>query len=189
MPVTVVQTVSIMVPSLAGVTFIGYKTPDWSRGLGVGLSTWTPTIVINTKDAGTAGAGKGTPMPITLSPTLRSNLVSSFRGQGLIGTSMPIFVTALASGLRALYLQTVTNTIHTGVAVGTGVATFVPTAAVSHLVRGFTSVGMTGEGPTKMASAIASGLETTFRAMTLTQPIVGPANSSTAVGTGTGSIV
>lgn len=178
-----------MVPSLAGVTFVGSKVSEWSQGLGAGLSTWTPTIVINTTDAGTAGAGKGTPIPITLPPTLRANLVAGFRGQGLVGVQMPTFATALSTGFRALYLQAFTNTVHTGVGAGSGVAKFNPPPAAPHLIQGFASVGMTGEGPTKMSQAIASGLESTFRSLILTQPIVGASSTSAATGKGTGNIV
>lgn len=169
---------------------LGVGVPRFARGLGVGLATWTPTIVINTTDAGTAGAGKGVPIPILIpQPLLYGNLLAGMSTQGLIGVLAPAFILGLSNGLVALYLQAFTNTVHAGVGLGAGVATFRPPPAFSSIKAGFDSVGMRGDAATKMARAISQGLEQTFKTIFLPQPIVGPPSPAGASGRGFGSIL
>jgi hypothetical protein len=119
MPITPVQAVATLVPSLAGATMIGTGTPKFAQGFGLGLSIWTPTITIGTVDAGSAGAGKGVPVPIALlPPVLYGNIVAGFTSQGILGLMAPLFITGLTAGLTQLYLQAFTNTVHVGVGWG-----------------------------------------------------------------------
>jgi len=88
-----------------------------------------------------------------------------------------------------LYAQAFTNTMHLGVGLGTGIATFRPSPAFPFIQAGFASVGMVGVGGTKLARALSQGLEKTFRALVLPQPIVGPSAPSGGSGRGFGTIV
>lgn len=190
MPVTPVQALGVLTPNLAATGMIGTGTPKFAQGFGIGLSTWTPTISIRTVDAGTAGAGKGVPIPITLvPPVLFANLHAGMASQKLLGIMEPAFILGLSTGLVQLYAQALTNTAHVGVGLGSGVATFNPPPATGHFLAGFAAMGMTGEGPTKIARALAMGMENTFRALILPQPIVGPPSPSGGSGVGFGNII
>jgi len=190
MPVSPPQALATIAPSLISVAIIGVGVPKFTQGFGIGLSTWTPKITIQTVDAGAAGAGKGAPIPILIpQPVLVTNLMVGFQAYGLTGLMEPVFVVGLANGLVQLYLQAFTNTFHPGTGSGAGVARFTPPPASPDFIAGFASVDMTGEGAIKMARALAQGLETTFRTLILPQPIVGPAGPSPGGGTGFGTII
>lgn len=190
MPLTVTQAISTLVPALAGASMLGVGVPRFARGLGIGLSSWTPTIIINSTDTGTAGSGKGVPVPIAIpQPLLYGNLFTGMSGQGLVGVMRPAFILGLSQGLVLLYAQCLTNTAHLGVGVGSGVASFRPTPPLPFIQAGFASVGMVGEGGVKLARALSQGLEKTFRALALLQPIVGPPSPAGASGRGIGTIL
>lgn len=190
MPISVPQVMGTLIPNLTATAMIGVGVPKFARGLGNGLSRWTPTITISTTDAGTAGAGKGAPMPVLIQqPLLYANLVAGMTSQGLIGVLMPAFVLGLSNGLVAVYLQTLTNTAHVGVGVGAGVARFQPPPAFPFIQAGFVSAGMSGVAHVKLARAISRGLETTFKALVQAQPIVGPPTPTGASGRGFGTII
>lgn len=177
-----------LIPNLVATPGVGI--PKLARGLGIGLSRWTPTIVISTSDAGTAGAGKGTPMPIIIpQPLLYANLLAGMASQKLTGVLMPAFVLGLSNGLVAVYLQGLTNTVHVGVGVGAGVARFQPPPAFPFLQAGFTAVGMVGVADAKLARALGHGLEMTFKALVQPQPIVGPPTPTGSSGRGFGTII
>jgi len=181
---------AIMIPALAGTAMIGVGVPKLAQALGIGLSQWTPLILVTTTDAGTAGAGKGTPMPVILAPpVLYGNLVAGMIGEGLTGVLMPAFVHGLTTGLVSAYAQALTNTVHAGVAVGAGVAKFTPPGAFPFLQAGFAAMGMAGPADAKLARALSRGLENTFKALTQPQPIVGPATPTGASGRGQGKLV
>lgn len=169
---------------------LGVGVPKFVWGLGIGLSTWTPTILINTTDVGTAGAGKGVPIPIVIpQPLLYGNLLAGMVAEGLMGVLAPAFILGLTNGLVLLYAQALTNTVHVGVAVGGGVATFRPPPAFASIQAGFAAVGMVGVADAKLARALSQGLERTFRSLVLPQPIVGPPTPTGASGRGAGFIL
>lgn len=190
MPVTPVQAMSTLVPNLVATAMLGVGVPKFAQGLGIGLSAWTPTIIVSTTDTGTAGAGKGVPVPIVIpQPSLYGFLLAGMVSQGLIGVMSPGFILGLSNGLVLLYAQAFTNTVHVGVGVGAGVATFRPPPAFPSIQSGFAAVGMAGEGGIKLARALSQGLEKTFRALILPQPIVGSPTPTGASGRGVGNII
>lgn len=190
MPVTTPQAMATLVPNLVATAMLGVGVPKLARGLGIGLSQWTPTIALSTTDVGTAGVGKGAPVPVVIpQPVLYGNLLASMVSHGLIGVLAPAFALGLANGLVLLYAQAVTNTTHIGVGVGAGVTTFKPPSAFPAIHAGFAAVGMTGEGSTKLARALSQGLERTFRALVLPQPIVGVPSPTASSGRGLGVII
>lgn len=169
---------------------VGVGVPKFVQGLGVGLSTWTPTIVVNTTDVGTAGSGKGVPVPVIIpQPTLYANLIGGMVSQGLVGVMSPAFILGLSNGLVLLYAQVLTNTAHVGVGTGSGVATFRPPPAFPQIQAGFASAGMVGEGSVKLARALSRGLEATFKSLAAAQPIVGPSAPSAGSGRGFGNLL
>lgn len=178
-----------MVANLSAVSLVGVGAPKLAQALGIGASLWTPKIQIQTIDAGTAGVGKGVPVPITIPPSvLYGNLIAGFTAQGILGLMAPVFITGLMNGFTQSYLTALTNTAHVGVGLGTGVARFNPPPAFFDLKTGFTAAGATGDGATKVCRAIAQGLESTFRSLILAQPIVGPPTPSGGSGVGFGNI-
>jgi hypothetical protein len=179
-----------LVPNLVVSSMLGVGVPKFAWGLGLGLSTWTPTILIGTTDVGTAGVGKGVPIPIVIpQPLLYGNLLAGMVAQGLVGVSAPAFILGLTNGLVLLYAQALTNTAHMGVGTGAGVATFRPPPAFPSIQAGFAAVGMVGVVDAKFARALSQGLERTFRLLVLPQPIVGPTTPTGASGRGFGSIL
>lgn len=190
MPVTTPQAIATLVPNLVSCLMLGVGVPRLARGLGIGLSTWTPTIVVNTTDVGTAGVGKGVPVPIAIvQPVLYANLLAGMRGQNLVGVLAPAFIMGLSNGIVALYAQGLTNTAHPGVGSGAGVATFRPPSPFPYIQAGFAAVGMNGDVATRFARAVSHGLEATFRSLVLPQPIVGSASPVATSGRGFGSII
>jgi hypothetical protein len=189
-PITTPQAMATLIPNLVSCAMLGVGVPKLARGLGIGLSTWTPTISISTTDAGSAGVGKGVPVPIIIvQPVLYANLLLGMRDQKLLGVLAPAFIMGLTNGLVALYAQGFTNTAHVGVGTGAGVATFRPPPAFSHIRAGFAAVGMSSDTNAKFARALSQGLEKTFRALVLPQPIVGSASPVAAAGRGFGTIL
>lgn len=190
MPVTLPQVMGTLIPNLAGTAMVGVGVPKLARALGIALSQWTPLIIVSTTDAGTAGAGKGTPMPVLIpTPLLYANLFAGMTSENLVGVMMPAFVLGLTNGLVAVYLQALTNTAHVGVGMGTGVATFRPPPAFPALQAGFAAMGMVGVANAKLARALGKGLDNTFKALVQPQPVVGPATPTGASGRGFGTLI
>jgi hypothetical protein len=190
MPLTPVSVAAIMQPSLTAVSFIGVGTPKLAQALGIGLTTWTPKIAVQTVDSGTLGAGKGVPIPIILAPpVLQLNLTLGFTANGILGLLAPVFITGLTTGLVQTYATALTNTAHVGVGLGAGVATFRPPPAFADLKRGFDAVGATGDGAVKLCRSLAQGLESTFSTLVLPQPISGPPSPAPGAGSGFGVIL
>lgn len=190
MPVTPPLAAAVLLPNLVAVSLAGVGVPKLARGLAIGLSTWTQKISLQTKDAGAVGVGKGVPLPVTLPiPLLVVNLVKGFTSQGILGLMSPIFITGLANGLAQTYTMALTNTVHPNVGVGVGALQFKAPPAFPDIKLGFDSAGMKGEGSTKLAKAIGEGLDSTFRALVLPQPIVGAPGPSPSAGVGFGKII
>ena len=190
MPLTPATVSALILPNLLGVSLIGVGTPQLALALGVGVSTWTAKIAIQTVDVGTLGVGKGIPIPILIPPQiLLLNLTLGFTAQGILGMMAPLLIQGISTGLSQAYLTALTNTVHAGVGLGAGVATFKAPPAFPDLKIGFDPVGATGEGAPKACRAIAQALESTFSTLILPQPIAGPPSIVPGAGSGFGSIV
>ena len=59
MPITSPAVSGLVAASLASVGNTGIAAPLLAAGVGNGVSTWTPQIVVMTVDVGSAGAGSG----------------------------------------------------------------------------------------------------------------------------------
>jgi len=189
MPVTPFTAAAILTPNLLAVGMLGVGTPSLAQGVGIGLSTWTPKVAVESIDVGTLGAGKGVPIPVLIPPpVILTNLTIGFTAQGILGLLAPAFIAGLSNGLVQLYATALTNTTHVGVGVGSGVARFVPPPAFNDIKAGLEAVGANGDGAVKFSKALAQALESTFRTLILPQPIVGPPNIVPGVGKGFGTI-
>lgn len=188
MPVIAAPATADLLPQLAGCSILGVGAPKLAFAICTGLSTWTPRIKVFTADAGTAGVGKGVPTPILLpTPLLIQYLTAGFAQEGILGLMAPPLILGLATGISQIYLKVFTNTVHSSVGVGAGLARFQTDPLVPDLLAGFAAIAAVGEGPTKMSKAIGSAMSLTFSGVTQPQPIVGTPSiiASTGVGVGT----
>lgn len=190
MPISVRGQTIVLVPSVVSVGMIGTDVPRLCRGLANGYTTYLRKIVVKTTDAGTAGAGKGAPIPVLIPPPVWIfNLLRGFSQNDLLGIYAPIFITGLSNGLSLATAQAVTNTSHPSVGVGAGVPSIRPPPAFSDIKLGFTKAGMEGPNLVKFSRAIAYGIETSLRTFIVPIPIAGPPSPSGASGRGTGKLI
>lgn len=190
MPVTIPGMMGVLIPNLVSSGMIGTGVPKYAQAIATGLSIWVPQVKILTVDTGTLGVGLGVPVPLIVPvPVLYANLVSSMIAQGLAGPLMPALMAGLATGLASSFGQMVTQTNHPTVGLGGGVATFRATPATPSMLLGFSSVGMSGSGPTKKARALGSALDRIFASLIMPVGIVGPPSIAPSGGAGFGNIV
>jgi hypothetical protein len=190
MPVSAQAIKLTLIPNLLSTLVIGKDMPRLAQGVANGVSSWVRKIKIQTADAGTAGAGKGT-LPITLaSPILILNITRGMAQMKLLGLFSPLLITGLSNGLSLSFLQMLASTTHPSVGVGAGVPRYVTPSATLDLVRGFKQAGLKGgEQTEKFCRALAIGLEASFKTLVIPIPIAGPPSPSPSAGTGTGNII
>ena len=190
MPVTVPGIFGALMPNLLATGHLGLDTPKLAIAIATGVATWVPQIVVQTIDAGTLGVGKGVPIPLIIpQPILYGALLAGDASFGLLGILTPIMTLGIANGLVLGFLQMLTNTVHAGVGVGSGVARFIAPPAGPTMVGGFASAGMIGEDAAKKANAIGQGLDTTFASLVLPVVIVGAPTPAGGAGVGVGNII
>ena len=190
MPISPFGFTGIIAPNLASVAVIGVDMPKFARGLAIGYSTYLQKIQIQTTDGGTAGTGKGTPMPLVVPPPVWYPLLTTgFTKNRIMGLLAPTFILGLSNGLSLCSLQALTNTVHFGVGVGAGVPTINPPPAFTDIQLGFKQVGFSGPDNVKVCRAIAFGIEKSLRTFIIPIPIVGPPSPSPGTGRGTGKFV
>lgn len=190
MPVTIPGLVGALMPNLLSTGHLGLDTPKLATGIATGVATWIPQIVIQTVDSGSLGAGKGVPIPLVVpQPALYGALVAGDAAFGLLGILTPLMTLGIANGLVLGFAQMLLNTVHAGIGVGAGVATFRAPPAGPVMVAGFQASGMNGEDAVKKANAIGMGLDTTFASLVLPVSIVGSASPAGGASTGVGNII
>lgn len=189
MPITSPAVSGLVAASLASVGNTGIAAPLLAAGVGNGVSTWTPQIVVMTVDVGSAGAGSGGPIPVVVPGSLVGTMTGSFVSFGIKGIAAPQMATAIANALIQAFLQGVIKTTHAGVGVGAGVATFRAPPAGPLMVAGFKSAGLNGTFAEPLALAVGSALDTTFASLVIPVQIVGSASPTGASGTGLGQII
>lgn len=177
-------------PNLLSVGNIGTGMPKFALGIAVGVCQYLTSLAkVVTVDVGTLGTGIGIMPLIVPNPLLQSSLFSGFSSMQIRGVGAPLLLTGLTNGLvtgwTALALL---QTNHPTIGVGTGVAKIVGPSAIPSMIAGFASVSMTGDGPTKMATAIGIGLDITFASFVEPIPIVGTATPTGGAGAGFGMV-
>lgn len=120
-------------------------------------------------------------------PSLSSQILVSLQGQGLSGTSLPSYASAISNAFVQWIPSLVVITNHTGVlgsGQGTGKALLNPLGGISATLQTTASVGFTGTSLPNMITGIIQGISNEVNAMSqVSTTIVG-----TSTGTGTGTI-
>lgn len=189
MPITPASVSGLVAANLASTGNLGIAAPLIAAGVGNGVGSWNPQIVVMTVDAGSAGVGSGGPIPVPLSGSLVGLMTAAFAAFGIKGTAGPTIATGIANGLLQAYLQGLIKTTHAGVGLGSGVATFRAPPAGPILVGGFKSAGLNGTFAEPLALAVGSALDSAFASLVVPIPIVGSASPMGASGTGLGQII
>lgn len=190
MPVVLPAIVGTLTSNLMAAGLLGTDVSKMATGVANGLQTWVPTIQVVTVDAGTLGAGSGTPLPLVVpQPVLFGNLQSMIAAAGFVGQSVPQLATGLSNGLSQAFLAMLVTTQHPGIGTGTGVATFVAPPAAGPMVGGFASASLIGEAAPRLAAAIGNALDMTFASLIVNVVIVGSASPTGGSGAGTGKIL
>jgi hypothetical protein len=163
-------------PNLMAKGNLGVGVPQLARGIANGVCQYlTVQAKVMTVDAGTVGVGTSIMPLIVPSPLLLSSLTAGFVSAGILGTMAPKVIAGIATGLATGWLAlALLQSNHASVGVGAGVARIVAPAATPAMILGFSSAGMAGDGPTRIARAIGTGLDMTFASFVqLGIPIVG----------------
>lgn len=189
MPFTPAGATAAIAAGLASAGQLGPGAIKEAVAVANGTDAWLHALPVITVDAGTVGAGVGAIPLIVPNPLLIANLTVAFAGQGILGPMAPLHILGLANGLVLAFIQGLIVTTHPGVGVGTAVVRFGTTPAIVPMIAAFAAQGMTTLGSTKMATAIGIALDTSFAALTLVSPIVGPAGPSPSGGAGFGNVV
>lgn len=188
MPITPASVTGLVASNLSSTGNLGIAAPLLAAGVGNGVGTWNPQIVVMTVDAGSAGAGSGGPIPVPLSG-LVGLMTAAFAAFGIKGMAAPTIATGIANGITQAYLQGLIKTTHAGVGLGSGVATFRAPPAGPVMVGGFKSAGLNGMFAEPIALAVGSALDSAFASLVVPVPIVGSASPTGASGTGVGQIL
>ena len=189
MPLTPSGIASALAPALASAGMSGIAIPQYALGLGVGVCQWAQQIIVMSVDTGTLGVGTSTGLLLVSTPTLLSNLMSSFGSMGLTGVFVPALASGLASGFVTAFIQGLLLVSHPSVGVGASVNTFQSGPSASFIISGLASVGFSGTFMPNLATAIGLGLDTTFKTLILPLPIVGSVSPMSSTGTGLGKII
>jgi hypothetical protein len=184
-------TSGFLVPNLVSVGNIGQSVPTYSLGVSVGVCQYLSALAkVTTVDTGVAGVGTTTFPLIVPPPLLQGALYQGFSSMGILGQMAPLHIQGLTTGLTQGWLALALLFVqHPNVGTGAAVAKIIAPTAIPSMISGLASVGMTGEGPTKIARAIGMALDTTFAAYFQPVPIVGSASPVPSAGVGIGVVL
>lgn len=189
MPATPTGIAGLVSSNIASAGMAGLDAPKIASGIGIGVSTWVASIVVQTVDVGTAGAGSGGPIPVAIPGTLLGNMQTGFASAGLAGQSASALAAGIAAGLTQAFLQALVMTTHVGVGSGAAVAKFIASSAVGPVAAGLSSAGVVGQFASQLATAVGTALDLTFASLVIPVPIVGTASPTAASGSGVGKII
>jgi len=190
MPITPPGLAAVIAPALIATGHVGPAVFQYASGVAAGVFTYLTVLAkVLTVDTGTIGVGAGVTPLIVPTPLITAGLTQGFAAQGIAGPMAPLTILGLSIGLTEGFLQGIITTTHTTVGVGAGVVRIQGGSAIPAMIAGFSSVGMTGTGAVRKATAIGIALDTTFAAFTTVTPIAGPAGPSPSVGVGQGTVV
>lgn len=182
---------AFLAPNLLATGNIGSAMPKLALGVSIGVCRYlTVQAKVSTTDVGFLGVGTSVFPLIVPQPMLQVAFLASFSAAQVLGALAPLLITGLATGLTTGFAATaLVQTNHPSVGAGTGLARLSAPSAVPAMLFGFSSVGMVGDGPQKIARAIGLGLDTTFASFYLPVPIVGAPSTSSGAGIGFGSVI
>jgi len=178
-------------PNLLATGNVGPGVPKFALGVAIGVCQYFLTAAkVITADVGTLGVGTSIIPVFVPPPLLRASLFSGYASMNIMGPMAPTVITGLTNGLvtgwTALALL---QTNHPVIGTGSGVARIIGGTAVPMMIQGLSSVGMSGDGPVKTATAIGMALDITFTAFTQPVPIVGAVSPAGGAGVGFGSVI
>lgn len=179
----------ILLTNLISVGDVGQGAGTLAMGIAVGVSEWLPTVQVTTADTGTIGAGIGEIPLLVPTPLLLPNMTVGFAAQEIIGVMAPPTILGITNGLVLAFASALVSTTHPSVGTGSAVVKFSSPPSAQAMIAGFASQGMNTPVAAKLATAISQALDTTFAALILVSPIVGPAGPTASVGVGSGNIV
>lgn len=187
-PVNTVTATPVFLASLYGAGLSGPYIPALAQGLASALSTYIPTLIVQTANVGTAGSGVGTGTAFLSTAVLNPSMVASFSGSGLVGVFSPSLALAVASGISNCMSLAVANVISTGVGSGTGIGNVIPNSGIPHFISGLRGVAMIGTYVDVLATAIANGFDSSLPSTVVNVVIAGPSSPVPASGVGFGSL-
>lgn len=168
---------------------IGPAVPKLGSGLGTGVALWVRQLRVITVDTGAVGVGKGLAPLIVPQTLLMSSLLVAYAANGQLGVMAPLEAAGIANGLFIGFGQGLISTTHPAVGVGAAIARITGPPAFSSIMQGFSSVGITGSGASKKASAISMALGLVIQTLVLPVAIAGAGGPSPSAGSGFGSII
>jgi hypothetical protein len=182
---------AFLAPNLLAVGNIGMGMPKYAMGVAMGVCNYlTIPAKVVTIDTGVLGVGTSIMPLIVPPPLLQGALYSGFSSMGILGPMAPLLINGLTNGLTTGWLAlALLQTNHPGIGVGAGVARIVAPPAAPFMLAGFASMGMVGDGPVKMATALGIALDITFAAFFEPVPIVGSPSPVGGAGVGFGSVI
>jgi len=180
-----------LAPNLLSVAHVGPGMPKLAMGVAIGVTNYlTMAAKVTTVDAGTLGVGTSLMPLIVPNFLLQPALTAGFKSMNILGPMAPLTIMGLTNGLVSGWLAlALLQTNHPGIGNGTGVARIVGPSAVPSMLLGFSAMGMVGDGPVKMATAIGIGLDITFSAFFEPILIVGPSAPAGGAGVGFGTVI
>lgn len=185
----------ILLSAMTSNGLLGSSANTLSNAIISALSTFLPTLVVQTTASGVLGAGTGTGTwvlePISGSQTLTVSLASN----GIVGSAQGQLATSVATGVAQAVSSFVrTQTVVTGVSTGieTGVVLNCnPILLTSLLIGASGGKALLGSSIPQLSRGLAEGLCTWFSTGVVNGLVVGTPTPpfNTSVGTGIGSLV
>jgi hypothetical protein len=182
----------IFMANLVAVGMIGPSTIQLATGLANGTAIYAQTsIVFQSVDAGTLGAGAGLGVGVIVPPAIIPAMIGSFTGHGILGPFSIPTATGVANGMMLAFATAIIQTVAAGVGLGAGFGFCIPNpgASVGIYTTAFIAAGMAGPSTIQLASAVATGLDAVLPASTAPVAIVGPPNIVPGAGTGIGKLL
>ncbi len=184
----------ILQTSFVGQSIAGVSSVQLSTAISFGFCQYVlSTPIVGTQDVGSAGAGVGTGVSLTIPPSTFSRAFQeTFTANGIKGTHRMTLIRAISVALSQSLLTAQLVTAHAGTAVGTGVVIGVlvnSTISVPMMVGSFIGVGLIGSHSASLATAIAQGVDHSLPSAKGQVVIAGPSAPSPGGGRGYGKIV
>jgi hypothetical protein len=178
---------------ITNVGFNGLQFPTFANGLALGFTNYLlshpSNVIYSVGDVGAPGTGAGIGFPISCSPTILNNLFNTNMA-GMMGMSMPQFLSGLANATCIYLGQAQSVTIHAGVGAGTGIGGFIGVEPIGLKQSIIASTGFSGMFWPDIVEALSRSLtEFLLTSVKFSIVITGPAGPGAATGTGSGRII
>lgn len=177
MPITIPSMAAQIKVQLNARTIIGAYSQNLAMGVATGTASFIQTLVVQTNDTGTAGAGVGTGKVIIEPASGTGYVTAQMMAAGLVGRNHPLIAQGIAFGIAIeIGATALVQTAVTGVAVGAGIGRIInaePGTATSLIYAGLTSQGLVGNKVMALANALGTGIATWLNTATITTVVAG----------------